>query len=81
LTPTPSIGTPTAFVLYSGAEQVYDAYRDTLASLGGTATYLGADPGRAAGYDTALLDIFWSASAGSCTGSRWPAPRESRAAK
>jgi len=64
LTPTPSIGTPTAFVLYSGAEQVYDAYRDTLASLGGTATYLGADPGRAAGYDTALLDIFWSAVSG-----------------
>jgi 3-hydroxyisobutyrate dehydrogenase-like beta-hydroxyacid dehydrogenase len=59
MTPTPTIGTPAALVLYSGPEAVFQAHRDTLAGIGGTATYLGADPGRAAAYDTALLDMFW----------------------
>jgi 3-hydroxyisobutyrate dehydrogenase-like beta-hydroxyacid dehydrogenase len=60
LTPTPTIGQPSARVLYSGDEAVHQAHRATLASLGGTAGYLGADPGRAAAYDMVLLDIFWS---------------------
>jgi hypothetical protein len=60
LTPTPTIGQPTALVLYSGPEDVYQAHRPVLASLGGTATYLGDDPGRAAAFDVTLLDIFWT---------------------
>lgn len=60
MSPTPTIGQSSALVLYSGAEEVYQAHRSTLASLGGTATYLGGDPGRAAAYDAALLDIFWT---------------------
>ncbi|MFF3908913.1 NAD(P)-dependent oxidoreductase [Streptomyces sp. NPDC001848] len=58
LTPTPAIGTPAAAVLYSGARDAYDAVRESMAALGGTGSYLGADPGRAAAYEVALLDLF-----------------------
>lgn len=58
LTSTPTIGTPAATVLYSGAGRVHEAVRDTMAAVGGTAIYLGDDPGQASGYDVALLDIF-----------------------
>jgi 3-hydroxyisobutyrate dehydrogenase-like beta-hydroxyacid dehydrogenase len=58
LTPAPAIGTPAAAVLYSGAPAVHHAVRETMASIGGTARYLGTDPGRAAAHDVALLDMF-----------------------
>ena len=58
MTPTPTIGTPAASVLYSGPESIFKVHQPTLASLGGTTSYLGADPGRAAAYDVALLDLF-----------------------
>jgi 3-hydroxyisobutyrate dehydrogenase-like beta-hydroxyacid dehydrogenase len=64
LSPTTTIGGPDAVILYSGPEAVYKAHRPTLAAFGGTATYLGADPGRAAAYDVALLDLFWTAMSG-----------------
>jgi 3-hydroxyisobutyrate dehydrogenase-like beta-hydroxyacid dehydrogenase len=35
-----------------------------LAALGGRQTYLGAEPGRAAAFDVALLDMFWTAVSG-----------------
>lgn len=57
MTPTESIGTDAAVVLHSG-QQV------DMAALGGTQRYLGEDPGRAAGYDVALLDLFWTSVAG-----------------
>lgn len=58
LTPTPAVGTPAATVLYSGAPAVHQAVQPTLAALGGTALHLGDDPGLAAAYDMALLDVF-----------------------
>ena len=64
MTPAPAIGTPAALVLYSGSEAVYDKWSATLAALGGTARYLGTDPGRACAYDIALLDIFWQSVSG-----------------
>ncbi|MFC5147139.1 NAD(P)-dependent oxidoreductase [Streptomyces aureoversilis] len=64
MTPTVTIGGPDAVVLYSGPESVHRAHRATLAALGGTGTYLGADPGRAAAHDVALLDILWTAMSG-----------------
>ncbi|MGH3380992.1 MAG: NAD(P)-dependent oxidoreductase [Actinoallomurus sp.] len=64
MTPTPTIGQPSALVLYSGPEDLYQAHRPALASLGGTATYLGADPGRAAAFDVTLLDVFWTSVSG-----------------
>ena len=57
MTPTDSIGTDDATILHSGHEV-------DLAALGGTQRYLGEDPGRAAGYDVALLDLFWTSVAG-----------------
>ncbi|GAA3142206.1 NAD(P)-binding domain-containing protein [Planomonospora alba] len=64
MTPTSTIGGPEAVVLYSGPEEVYRAHRQALASLGGTSAHLGADPGRAAAHDVALLDLFWTSMSG-----------------
>lgn len=58
MTPTETIGTPAARVLHSGHPT------DALAALGGTRTRLGDDPGRAAAYDVALLDLFWTSVSG-----------------
>ncbi|MET8770842.1 NAD(P)-binding domain-containing protein [Streptomyces sp. NPDC004658] len=63
-TPAPSIGTPEAVFLHSGPHDLYERYRPVLEALGGTHTHLGEEIGRAAAYDIALLDIFWSAMAG-----------------
>jgi len=64
MTPTQTIGGPAAVVLYSGPEEIHRAHQRALASLGGTSAYLGADPGRAAAYDIALLDLFWTSMSG-----------------
>ncbi|WP_345404340.1 hypothetical protein [Nonomuraea salmonea] len=60
----PTIGTPDAVFLHSGPEELYREHQPVLDALGGTHTHLGADIGRAASYDLALLDIFWTAMAG-----------------
>ncbi|MFB9475989.1 NAD(P)-dependent oxidoreductase [Nonomuraea salmonea] len=64
MTPAPTIGTPDAVFLHSGPEELYREHQPVLDALGGTHTHLGADIGRAASYDLALLDIFWTAMAG-----------------
>ncbi|MEW2379697.1 NAD(P)-binding domain-containing protein [Micromonospora sp. NPDC047812] len=64
MTPAPTIGGPEALVLYSGPEHLWRAHRDSLANLGGSADWLGADPARAAAHDVALLDIFWTGMSG-----------------
>ncbi|MFM9699466.1 NAD(P)-dependent oxidoreductase [Streptomyces europaeiscabiei] len=64
MTPTPTIGTPDGVFLYSGPEDLYRAHRPVLDALSGTHTHLGEDIGRAATYDIALLDLFWTAIAG-----------------
>ncbi|MGC9500393.1 NAD(P)-dependent oxidoreductase [Streptomyces sp. WG7] len=64
MTPTPTIGTPDAVFLHSGPEELYREHQPVLAALGGTHTHLGEDAGRAAAYDVALLDIFWTAMGG-----------------
>lgn len=64
MTPTPTIGTSAAVVLYSGTESVYVAHQPTLSSIGGTASYLGEDHGRAAAFDVSLLDLFWTTMSG-----------------
>ncbi|MXQ54035.1 NAD(P)-dependent oxidoreductase [Shimazuella alba] len=63
-TPPLAIGTSDALILYSGGEYAYNKHQKTLKSLGGTATYLGTDPGRAAAYDISLLDMFWTSISG-----------------
>jgi 3-hydroxyisobutyrate dehydrogenase-like beta-hydroxyacid dehydrogenase len=64
MTPTTTIGTDGALVLYSGPEDVFERHRSTLQSVGGRATFLGADHGRAAAHDVALLDLFWTSMSG-----------------
>lgn len=64
MTPITTIGTPSAVFLHSGPEELYGEHRAVLAALGGTHTHLGEDVGRAAAHDIALLDIFWTATAG-----------------
>ncbi|MET9965068.1 NAD(P)-binding domain-containing protein [Streptomyces sp. NPDC006356] len=61
---TTTIGTPDAVVIYSGPEELYREHQPVLGTLGGTHTHLGEDIGRAAAYDIALLDIFWTAMSG-----------------
>ncbi|MFF0810665.1 NAD(P)-dependent oxidoreductase [Streptomyces albogriseolus] len=64
MTPTTTIGTPAAVFLHAGPEDLYEEHRPVLEALGGTHTHLGEEIGRAAAYDIALLDIFWTAMAG-----------------
>ncbi|WP_327589626.1 NAD(P)-binding domain-containing protein [Nonomuraea sp. NBC_00507] len=64
MTPITTIGTPAGVFLHSGPEGLYREHRPVLDALGGTHTHLGEDVGRAAAYDIALLDIFWTAMAG-----------------
>ncbi|MFF8279671.1 NAD(P)-dependent oxidoreductase [Streptomyces lateritius] len=64
MTPTPTIGTPAAVFLHSGPKDLYHEHQAVLEALGGTHTHLGEEIGRAAAYDIALLDIFWTAMAG-----------------
>ncbi|TNJ63636.1 NAD(P)-dependent oxidoreductase [Paenibacillus hemerocallicola] len=55
----PATGQPEASILYSGSENAYLTHQKTLKSLGGTASYLSIDPGRAAAYtqqiETAII--------------------------
>ncbi|MGW6737808.1 NAD(P)-dependent oxidoreductase [Streptomyces sp. NPDC055013] len=64
MTPTTTIGTSDAVFLHSGPEDLYREHRPVLDVLGGTHTHLGEDIGRAAAFDIALLDIFWTAASG-----------------
>ncbi|CAL9484777.1 NAD(P)-dependent oxidoreductase [Streptomyces sp. enrichment culture] len=64
MTAAPSIGTDSAVFLYSGPLGLYEEVRGVLDALGGTHTHLGEDIGRAAAYDLALLDIFWTSMSG-----------------
>ena len=52
------IGTPDAFLLFSGSTEAFDKHGDSLRKLG-TATFFGADPGLASLYDVALLGVMW----------------------
>ncbi|MFD3334753.1 NAD(P)-dependent oxidoreductase [Streptomyces sp. NPDC058700] len=64
MTPTPTIGKPEGVFLHSGPEALYAEHRAVLDALGGTHTHLGEDISRAAAYDIALLDIFWTSMTG-----------------
>jgi 3-hydroxyisobutyrate dehydrogenase-like beta-hydroxyacid dehydrogenase len=58
LTPAPTIGTPTATILYSGPRPLFDRSRAPLETFGGTSVHLGDDIGIASAYEMALLDLF-----------------------
>ncbi|WP_395110910.1 NAD(P)-dependent oxidoreductase [Actinomadura sp. SCN-SB] len=64
MTPVVTIGTPDAVFIHSGPKGLYQRHLPVLEALGGTHTHLGEDIGRAAAYDLAPLDVFWTAMAG-----------------
>ncbi|MET8796492.1 NAD(P)-binding domain-containing protein [Nocardia sp. NPDC004568] len=53
------LGTPDALLLYSGSESGYRTAEPVLRALTEQGTYLGADHGRAAAFDAALVSVFW----------------------
>ena len=63
MTPTTTIGTPDASILFAGPREHYDAGVEVFTALG-TPTWLGAGYDRAAAYDMALLDLFWTSVGG-----------------
>lgn len=58
-----TIGTPDAFVLYSGSSAVFETYREQLDLLGAP-TFVGTDPGLASLYDISLLSGMYGMFAG-----------------
>jgi 3-hydroxyisobutyrate dehydrogenase-like beta-hydroxyacid dehydrogenase len=63
MTPTTTIGTPSASILFAGARDLFDSHRDVFAVLG-KPTWLGEDHRRAAAFDMSLLDLFWTSVSG-----------------
>lgn len=59
----PMIGTPAAFVLYSGSRSAFDNYAAVL-EVFGAATFVGVDPGLAALQDIALLSAMYGQTIG-----------------
>ncbi|MFI1990612.1 NAD(P)-dependent oxidoreductase [Actinoplanes sp. NPDC020271] len=58
LSPAPAIGTPAATILCSGPPDLFEQAGPVLRDLAPTTVLVGADPGAAAAYETALLDLF-----------------------
>lgn len=63
MTPTDVMGTSGASVLFAGPRELFNWHR-SLFEVMGQATWLGEDHGRAAAFDMALLDLFWTATGG-----------------
>ncbi len=59
-----TIGTPEAFVLYSGSRTVFDTHRDTLDAVLGGGTFTGVDPTLASVHDMAVLSGMYGMFAG-----------------
>ncbi|MFH8616919.1 NAD(P)-dependent oxidoreductase [Streptomyces sp. NPDC017979] len=64
MTPTTTIGTPHGVFLYSGPQDLYEEHKPVLDALSGSHSFLGEDIGRAAAFDLALLDIWWTSMTG-----------------
>lgn len=63
MTPTTTIGTPSASILFAGPHDLFDGQAQVFGALG-TAAWLGEDHGRAAAFDMSLLDLFWTSVSG-----------------
>ncbi|MEU3597332.1 NAD(P)-binding domain-containing protein [Streptomyces sp. NPDC006798] len=64
MVPTTVVGTPHGVFLYSGPKDLYEEHKPVLDTLSGEQTHLGEDIGRAAAFDIALLDIWWTSVTG-----------------
>lgn len=63
MTPTATIGTLTASILFAGPKHLFDEHRPVYETLA-RPTWLGEDYGRAAAFDMCLLDLFWTSVSG-----------------
>lgn len=63
MTPTDTVGSRDASILLAGPQTVYDAHRPVLDTLG-RSSWVGDEYGRAAAFDMALLDLFWTSVGG-----------------
>lgn len=63
MTPTDTIGTPGASILFAGPRDLFDTHRPVFDALA-TVSWVGEDIGRAAAFDMALLDVFWTSVSG-----------------
>ena len=63
MVPTEMIGTQDAGVLFAGPPEVFATNLEVFEALG-RATWLAEDVGRAAAFDMALLDVFWTSVGG-----------------
>lgn len=63
MTPTDTIGTPGASILFAGPKDLFDEHRAVFDVLA-TVSWVGEDIGRAAAFDMALLDVFWTSVSG-----------------
>lgn len=63
MTPTDTIGSERASILFAGPRDLFDAHADVFAALG-PSTWLEEDYGRAAAFDMSLLDLFWTTVSG-----------------
>lgn len=61
MVPTPLIGQADALILYSGERAVFDRHVGQIRLLTGVADHLAEDPGHAALYDVAMLEVFFAA--------------------
>jgi 3-hydroxyisobutyrate dehydrogenase-like beta-hydroxyacid dehydrogenase len=58
------VGTPECMILYAGPEEVFEAHRKLLGSLGGNAVFLGERIGSASALDLSLLTFGFAANMG-----------------
>jgi 3-hydroxyisobutyrate dehydrogenase-like beta-hydroxyacid dehydrogenase len=63
MVPAPVVGTPGAYVFYSGPREAFEVHEPTLRKIG-EPRYLGADPGLAQLFYQAHLDVFLTALSG-----------------
>lgn len=63
MTPIETVGSADASILFTGPRDLFERYEDVFAALG-SITWLGENITLAAGYDMALLDLFWTATSG-----------------
>ncbi|OCB50123.1 6-phosphogluconate dehydrogenase [Mycobacterium vulneris] len=63
MTPTDTIGTPGASILFAGPRDLFETHRPVFDALA-TVSWVGEDIGRAAAFDMALLDVFWTSVSG-----------------
>ncbi|MEU5976108.1 NAD(P)-binding domain-containing protein [Streptomyces sp. NPDC047315] len=64
MVPVDIVGTEHGLLFHAGPREVFERHEDTLRALGGRTEHVGADHGRAAAFDLALLNFFYASISG-----------------